>query len=86
MLNEVCGKDKKTYGNACLAACAGVEVVSLGACKGKLTAFAFWILPVLTARRLKLILGRVHQTLPQAAAAALTMTFSSSLVRLHTLG
>lgn len=32
-MKPVCGKDGKTYGNACQAKCAGVTVVSQSACK-----------------------------------------------------
>jgi hypothetical protein len=30
--NPVCGCDEKTYSNACVAYCVGVEVVSQGEC------------------------------------------------------
>ena len=30
--DPVCGCDKKTYGNACEAGCAGVDIISQGEC------------------------------------------------------
>ena len=31
--DPVCGCNKKTYGNACVAACAGITTFTKGACK-----------------------------------------------------
>jgi len=33
--DPVCGCDNKTYGNACVAACAGVKSFTKGACPDK---------------------------------------------------
>jgi len=35
MMKPVCGKNGKTYSNACVAKCAGVEVIADGPCKQK---------------------------------------------------